>query len=69
MKTILKKTPRFTVLTTLCLVAVTLFVAVGCDKSEIPLNVGNDVSFTPCQQNKLRSSEFSDKVEIGRAHV
>ena len=34
MKTILKKTPWFTVMTTLCLVAVTLFVAVGCDEKE-----------------------------------
>ena len=34
MKTILKKTPWFTVITTLCLVVVTLF-ASGCDEKEI----------------------------------
>ena len=64
MKTILKKVPWFTAITTLCLVAVTLFAAVGCDKSEIPLDVGNNVSFTACQQNKLRSSELSDNIDV-----
>ena len=34
MKIILKKPLWFTVITTLCLVAVSLFVAIGCDKSE-----------------------------------
>jgi|GEM_PF-1741870 len=63
MKTILKKTQWFTVITTLCLVAVTFF-ASGCDEKEIPLNVGNNVSFTPCQPSKLRSSGLSDKVDV-----
>lgn len=48
-------------ITTLCLVVVTLFAVVGCDKSEISTNV----SFTPCLQSELRSSsEFSDKVDV-----
>ena len=53
MKIILKKPLWFTVITTLCLVAVTLFAASGCDKSETPpkhytLNfAGEGVSIEP----------------------
>ena len=50
MKRILKKPLWLIVITALCLVVITLFAAVGCDKSETPPNV----SFTPCQQSKLR---------------
>jgi uncharacterized repeat protein (TIGR02543 family) len=53
MKTILKKPRWFTVVTTLCLVVVTLFVASGCDKSETPpkhytlIFAGEGVSIEP----------------------
>jgi len=63
MKTRLKKAQWFTVTIILCLV-VTLFVAGSCDKSDILPKTDNNVSFTPCQQNKLRSSEFSNKVDV-----
>jgi hypothetical protein len=36
---VFKKTRWFTVITTLCLVTVTLFAAFGCDKTEIPHTV------------------------------
>jgi|GEM_PF-4008430 len=64
MKATLKKTQWFTVITTQCLVAVTLFAAVSCDKSDILPKTDNDVSFTSCRPSKLKSSEFSDKVEV-----
>ena len=64
MKKKLKKPLWVTVVTTLCLVAVTLFTTTGCDKSDILPKTDNNVSFTPCQQNKLRSSELSDKVDV-----
>ena len=64
MKTKFKKPLWFTVITTLCLVAVTLFTTTGCDKSDILSKTDNNVSFTPCQQNKLRSCELSDKVDV-----
>jgi len=56
----------FTEITALCLVVIALFFAVGCNKSEVlPEKTGNNVSFTPCQQNEMRSSnEFSNKVEV-----
>ena len=61
MKIILKKPRWFTVITTLCLVVVTLFAASGCDKTDIPPKV----SFTPCRQSELKSnSEFSEKVDV-----
>ena len=65
MKIIFKKPLWFTVITTLCLVVVALFAAIGCDKSDISPKTGNNVSFTPCQQSEMRSnSEFSDKVDV-----
>jgi len=65
MKIILKKPLWFTVITTLCLVVITLFATNGCDKSSIPPETDNNVSFTPCQQSKLRSSsELADKVNV-----
>ena len=59
MKTILKKTLWFTVITTLCLVTVTLFVVVGCDKTENPDD--NDLYFYAKVEN---ASEFSNVVEV-----
>ena len=61
MKIILKKSRWFTIITTLCFVAVTLFAVVGCDKADIlPA-----IDFTPCQQNKMKSSsKLSDKVDV-----
>ena len=51
--------------TTLCLVVIILVAAVGCDKSEIPPENDNNVSFTPCLQSKMKSSsELSDKVDV-----
>jgi len=65
MKTILfKKSLWFTVIMTSCLVLVTLFAAVSCDKSDILPKTDTDVSFTPCQPSKLRSSGLSDKVDV-----
>ena len=65
MEIILKKPLWFTVITTLCLVVVTLFGASGCDKSENSPKTSNNVSFTPCQQSTLRSSsDFSEKVDV-----
>ena len=46
MKIILKKTSWFTVTTILCLAIITLFSISGCNKSDIPTEVSNDVSFT-----------------------
>jgi hypothetical protein len=49
-----KKTIWFTVITTLCLVVITLFAAVGCDKSEIPptnYTNGTIVGYTKCNAN------------------
>ena len=56
MKTILKKTLWFTVITTLCLVTVTLFVFVGCDKTENPpkiCNIENPLTDLPWLKNKV----------------
>ena len=65
MKKIFKKPLWFTVITTLCLVVITLFAASGCDKSETLPKTDNNVSFTPCQQREMRSSsEFSEKVDV-----
>ena len=64
MKKILKKTWS-TVITILCFIVVTLFAAGGCDKSDTPpVKTGNNVSFTPCKQNELRSSELSSKADV-----
>jgi len=64
MKTIIKKPLRFTVTTTLCLVIVILFVVNGCDKSDILPKTDNNVSWTPCKQGMLKSSELLDKVDV-----
>ena len=65
MKIILKKSRWFTIITTLCFVAVTLFATNSCEKSDISPATDNDVSFTPCQQSRMKSSsEFTDKVEV-----
>ena len=65
MKILLKKPSWFTVITILCLVAVTLFAAVGCNKLNIPPETDNNISFTPCQQTELKSrNEFSDKADV-----
>ena len=45
------------------LLGVGVFLAVSCEKSEQESQVSN-VSFTPCQQSKLRSSGLSDKVDV-----
>ena len=63
MKTMFKNSLWFTVIATLCLVVVAL-AANGCDDSDIPPEDCNNVSFTPCQQNDLKSSGLSDKVDV-----
>ena len=64
MKKILKKTWG-TVITILCFIVVILFAAAGCDKSDTPpVKTGNNVSFTPCKQNELKSSDLSDKADV-----
>jgi len=45
------------------LLSLVLLFAVSCAKSELESKVSN-VSFTPCLQNNLRSSELSDKVDV-----
>jgi len=56
MKIILKKSLWFAVITTLCLVVITLFLAVGCHKSENPLetcNVSNPLTDLPWLKAKV----------------
>ena len=60
MKIIFKKPIWFTVITTLCLVGVTLFATVGCDKSEIPPTVCNfDNPLTDLPWLKEKIDEFN----------
>jgi len=60
MKIIFKKKLWFTAITTLCL---SMFFAVSCEKNVEEPQVSN-VSFTPCQQDILRSDNFSNKVDV-----
>jgi len=41
-----------------------VFLAVSCEKREQQESKVSNVSFTPCLQNNLRSSELSDKVDV-----
>ena len=49
---------------TIILLGLLTFLLISCEKREQKPQVSN-ISFTPCQQNKLKSSnEFSDKVDV-----
>lgn len=60
MKTIFKKKLWFTAITILCL---SMFFAVSCEKN-VPEPQVSNVSFTPCQQEILRSNNFSNKLDV-----
>ena len=66
-KIVLKKAPWFTVITALCFVVVTLFVASGCDKSETPpitCIVDNPVTDLPWLKEIVDGFEY-DAVTLG----
>ena len=47
----------------LIILSLGVFLAVSCEKSEQKTQV-SDVSFTPCQQNILKSDSLSDEVDV-----
>jgi len=66
MKKKIKKILCFAVIMKLCLAVVTLFVAVGCDKMEIPPKTDSNVNFTPCQQSEIGSNSKVDVEFTGK---
>ena len=64
---VLKKTPGFKVMTSLCFVVITLFVATGCDKSETPptaCNMDNPLTDLPWLKAIVDGFEY-DAVTLG----
>ena len=51
------------ILLSLFSLSIAVFLTISCEKKEQESQVSN-VTFTPCQQSKLRSSELSDKVDV-----